>query len=148
MNDINCLTQGDQIQQRRLTEIVLQFFKRKKYPAVKGELKDSIDLKKATAGDGDWEVSKVILGWIINTSKGTISLSPKCLSDLYQLLDISPAQQCMSRKKLERLIGKLRSMHLAIPSAIGHFYHIQKALTTSDRKTAYLSTAFRQDITY
>ena len=93
MDDINCLTQGDQIQQRRLTERVLQSFKRKKYPAVKGELKDSIGLKKTTAGDGDWEVSKVILGWIINTSKGNISLSPKRLSDLSQLLDISPAQQ-------------------------------------------------------
>ena len=92
MNDINCLTQGDQIQQRQLTEIVLQSLKAT-YPVVKGELKDSIGLKKATAGDGDWEVSKVILGWIINTSKGTISLSPKRLSDLSQLLDISPTQQ-------------------------------------------------------
>ena len=29
----------------------------------------------------------------------------------------------MSRNKLEDLIGKLRSMYLAIPSTIGHFYH-------------------------
>ena len=89
MNDINCLTQGDQTQQRRLTEIVLQALKAT-YPAVKGGLKDSISLKKATTGDGDWEVSKEIFGWIINTSKRTISLSPKHISDLTQLLNIPP----------------------------------------------------------
>ena len=54
----------------------------------------------------------------------------------------------MSHKKLERLIGKFKSMHLAIPSAIGHFYHIQMALTTENRKTAYLPTAFHQDVTH
>ena len=147
MDDINCLTQGDKTQQRRLTEIVLRSLKAI-YPTVKGELKDSISLKKAAAGDGNWEVTKEILGWVINTSKGTISLSPKRLSDLAELLNISPTQQRMSRKKLERLIGKLRSMHLAIPSAIGHFYHIQRALTTANHKTAYLSAAFHQDIAH
>ena len=39
-------------------------------------------------------------------------------------------------------------MHLAIPSAISHFYHIQRALTTANCKTAYLSTAFHQDIVH
>ena len=54
----------------------------------------------------------------------------------------------MSRKKLERLIGKFKSMHLAIPSAIGHFYHIQMALTKANRKTVYLSMAFHQDVVH
>ena len=147
MDDINYLTQGNQPQQHRLIEIVLQEIKNM-YPTVKGELKDSISLKKASTGDGDWSASEEILGWIINTSTGTISLSPKRITDLNQLLDPPSSQRRMSRKKLERLIGKLRSMHLAIPGAIGHFYHIQMALTKANRKTAYIPTAFHQDIAH
>ena len=31
-------------------------------------------------------------------------------------------------KELERLVGKLRSMHLAVTGAVEHLYHIQRAL--------------------
>ena len=57
----------------------------------------------------------------------------------------------MSTKKLERLIGKLRSVHLAVPGAVGHFYHIQCALTAAHhaaRPTAYLSRGFHADISF
>ena len=147
MDDINCLTQGDVHQQRRVTEIVLDKLKLV-YPTVKGELKDSISLKKARAGDGNWQTSKEILGWIIDSNTGTISLSEKRIQDLDMLLRIPASQHRMSRKKLERLIGKLRSMHLAIPGAIGHFYHIQMALTKANRRTAYLSKDFHNDIAH
>ena len=147
MDDLNCLTQGDDHQQQRLTEIALSKLKTI-YPAVDGEVKNSVSLKKARAGDGNWSVSKEILGWIINSASGTISLSPKRITDLNTLLDIPPTQHRMSRKKLERLIGKLRSMHLAVPGAIGHFYHIQMALTKANRRTAYLSKGFHQDVAH
>ena len=99
---------------------------------MEGELKNSISLKKAWAGDGNRSVSKEILGWVINTALVTISLSPKRITDPTTLLDIPSAQHRMSQKKLERLIEKLRSMHLAIPGAIGHFYHIQMALAKAN----------------
>ena len=117
MDGINCLTQREDQQQQRLTEIVLRTLK-SVYPTVDGELKDSISLKKVKAGDGYWSVSKEILGWMINSASGTISLSPKRITDLAILLNIPPTQHRMSRKKLERLIGKLRSMHLVIMGAI------------------------------
>ena len=147
MDDINCLTQGDTYQQKRVTEIVLSKIK-SVYPTVEGELKDSVSLKKAKAGDGDWDVTKEILGWVVNSATGTISLSQKRRADLETLLAIPSTQHRMARKKLERLIGKLRSMHLAIPGAIGHFYHIQMALTKANRRTAYLSKGFHQDIAH
>ena len=31
----------------------------------------------------------------------------------------------MGWKELERLAGKLRSIHLAVPGAVAHLYHIQ-----------------------
>ena len=39
-------------------------------------------------------------------------------------------------------------MHLVIPGAIGHFYHIQKALTHASPKMAYLSNDFHADIAH
>ena len=43
-------------------------------------------------------------------------------------MDIPSTQHMMDRKDLERLVGKLRSMHLAVPGAVAHLFHIQRAL--------------------
>ena len=55
----------------------------------------------------------------------------------------------MVRKELEQLMGKLRSMHLAVTGAVAHLYHIQSALFQGvggvDR--AWLSPEFHQEIT-
>ena len=40
---------------------------------------------------------------------------------------IPATQRRMGRKDLERLVEKLRSMHLAVPGAVAHFFHIQRA---------------------
>ena len=97
MDDINCLTQGGNQQQRRLTEIVLTKLK-SVYPTVEGELENSISLKKAQVGDENWSVSEEILGWIINTASGTISLSPKRITDLNNLLGIPPlSTECLGK---------------------------------------------------
>ena len=37
---------------------------------------DPISLKKLLKGDGSWETTKVVLGWLINTVAGTIKLPP------------------------------------------------------------------------
>ena len=39
-------------------------------------------------------------------------------------------------------------MHLAIPGAIGHFYHMQMALTKANKRTAYLSDAFHAEVVH
>ena len=75
-------------------------------------------------------------------------LSPKRRLDLASLLDIPSSRRRMSRKHLMRLIGKLRSMHLAVPGAIGHFYYMQRALTKANARTAYLSDGFHEEIRY
>ena len=66
---------------------------------------------------------------MINTHRGNLSLSFKQCLELISLLEIPDSQRLISLKKLERLIGKLRSMHLAVPGAIGNFYKMQVALT-------------------
>ena len=53
----------------------------------------------------------------------------------------------MGQKDLKRLVGKLRSMHLAVPGAVGHLYHIQRALSQAGTDSAWLYPAFHHEIT-
>ena len=76
MNDLKCLAQGSPDQQRQVTEMVLQGIK-DIFPYLPSKLKDSVSLKKALQGDGNWEVKKEILGWILNSEKGTFQLPPR-----------------------------------------------------------------------
>ena len=54
----------------------------------------------------------------------------------------------MGRKDLERLVGKLRSMHLAVPGAVAYLYHIQCALAQAGADRAWLSPVFHCEIVY
>ena len=47
--------------------------------------------------------------------------------------------------KIKDSVGKLYSIHLATMGTIGHFYHIQMALTKSNQRMAYLSNNFHHD---
>ena len=78
-------------------------------------------------------------------------LPPKWLVELKILLAIPPSQHHLTTKNLERLIGKLRSMHLAIPRAVRLFYHLQIDLTSANRAsqaTAYLSKIVHRDVKF
>ena len=57
MDDLNCATQGDSVQQRRVTELTIRSLK-EVYPSIPQEIKDSVSLKKALAGDGYCELEK------------------------------------------------------------------------------------------
>ena len=55
----------------------------------------------------------------------------------------------MAVKLLELLIGKLRSMHIAVLGNIGHFYLRNFSLTSarsSNRASEYLLAQFHQDV--
>ena len=121
------------------------------FSSLLAEVKDSIIFLKLLQGDGNWAQIKEILGWPINAQYGTLRLPSKRLAELRILLSIPPYQRRMATKKLERLIGKLRSIHLAIPGAVGHFYHLQMALTAanhSSRATSYLYKDFHRDLQF
>ena len=71
-----------------------------------------------------------------------LRLPGKRIADLRSQLYIPATQQKIRRKKLEILIGKLRSMHLAVPSAIGYFSYLRQALTKALDKLAYMLNNF------
>ena len=66
--------------------------------------------------------------------------------ELLTLVDISATQRRMVQKDLERLVGKPRSMHLAVPGAVAHLFHIQSALNQGGVDRAWLSPAFHCEI--
>ena len=53
----------------------------------------------------------------------------------------------MGWKYLERLVRKLRFMHLAVPGAMAHLFHIQHALNQGRVDRACLSLVFRRKLT-
>ena len=61
-------------------------------------------------------------------------------------MDIPPTQHRIGRKDLERLVGKLRSMHLAVPGAVAHLFHIQRALNQGGVDQAWLSPEFHREL--
>ena len=150
MDDLLSATQGDKTQQQHVSELTLRALK-EIFPSLPAEAKESVSIKKALQGDGVWATTKEILGWIVNTNEGTLRLSPKRKADLGTLLDIPPSQCRISTKKLERLIRKLRSMHLAVPGVVGHFYNLQQSLTAAHhahQSTAYVTTGFHSDLRF
>ena len=88
--------------------------------------KDPNSVKKLRKGDGALVTVKVALGWLINTVAGTIKLPSHRLERLLELLDAFPrSRRSCPKRELQRLLGELRSMILAIPGGVGCLSWIQ-----------------------
>ena len=87
-----------------------------------------MSVKKLLAGEEDWTRVKEVLGWILDTESGTVTLPERNIEELLTLVDTIYTQCRMGQKDLERLVGKLFSMNLAVPGAVDHLFHIQRAL--------------------
>ena len=85
-------------------------------------------VKKLLAGEGDWTCGMEFLGRTIDTWAGTVALRECKLHEIPTLVEILVTQRRMVWKELERLVGKLGSMKLAVPEAVVHLYHILRAL--------------------
>ena len=71
---------------------------------------------------------KEVMGWILATEASIVALPERKLQRLLTLVDIPANQRQMGQKGLERLVGKLHFMHLAVPGAVAHLFHIQRTL--------------------
>ena len=104
-------------------------------------------MKKLLEGEGDWICVKEFLGWILDTEAGTVNLPENNLKELLTLVDIPENHCMMGRKDLERLVGKIRSMHFALPGAVVHLFQIQRAMNKEGVEWAWLSLAFHHKLT-
>ena len=98
--------------------------------------------------EGYWECVKEVLWCIIDTKAGMVALPEYKLQELRDLLKIPVSRQRMGRKDLERLVGKLCSMHLAISGAVALIYHIQRTMSQARIDRAWMSTAFHRKIVF
>ena len=103
-------------------------------------------MKKLVAVEGDWTCVKEILRWILGTEAGTVTLPERKLEELLPLVNIPPTQRRMGRKYLERLVGKLRSMQLAVPGAVAHLFHVHRSLTQGGVARAWLLPEFPREL--
>jgi hypothetical protein len=95
--------------------------------------REPVSIKKLRQGDVSWDTTKLILGWVIDTSASTIHLPQHRQERLAEILaSIPQSQKRLSVKKWHKILGELRSMSLALPGARSMFSHMQHALSTSE----------------
>ena len=102
--------------------------------------------KKILDKEGDWECIKEVLVWIIDIEAGMVALPERNLQAFRDLQDILTYQRRMGRKKLERLVWKLRSIHLVVLGVVAHLYHIQRVLSQAGMDRAWLYPDFHREI--
>jgi hypothetical protein len=76
-------------------------------------------LKKMDKGDATWSTTKTILGWLVDSVAGTISLPPHRVERLMNILNVPSTQRFVPKKQWFQILGELRSMSLAIPGSRG-----------------------------
>jgi hypothetical protein len=92
--------------------------------------KEPNSVKKLLQGDAHWSQWKEVLGWLIDTKAKTIELPPhRRTQQLEVLASIPRSQRCTSCHKWQVLVGKIRSMALALPGGRGLFLQLQSVLT-------------------
>ena len=81
---------------------------------------------------------KEVLELMIGTEAGTVALQEQKLQELNQLVAIPATERRIGRKEMERLVGKVCSMHLTVPETVAHLYHIQHDLLHGGVDRAWL----------
>ena len=97
--------------------------------------REPLSLKKLDKSDACWATRKIVLGWLVNTLKGTIELPPHRRDRLSHILATTLASRRVSTKAWHKLLGELCSMVLGIPGGHGLFSQLQSCpiLTTIHR---------------
>ena len=83
---------------------------------------------------------------MIKTEAGMVVLLERKLQELNKLLAIPAMQRRIVRKDLDCLVGKILFVHLVVPGAAAHFYHIQCTLKQVDEDRAWILPKFYQEI--
>ena len=84
-------------------------------------------------GDATWTTSKVILGWLIDTTAKTIKLPLHCIEHIREILEsIALDQRKIAMKGWHKVLGELRSMLLTLLGLVGLFSLLQEVLRHED----------------
>ena len=123
---------------------------------------EALSIKKMLQGDGSWTTRKLLLGWVVDSLRQTLELSARRKLELAKIFASLCNAKRVSRKRWERLLGKIRWLAVAIPGSQGLLGALQLALNrcTSNRirinqelkdhiyELARLSSSLRERPTY
>ena len=87
MDDVISSVQGGAERQHQVFDSTVHALKWL-FPSITREAKDSVSFKNLLAGEGDWEYVKEVLGCIIDTKVGMLSLPERKLQELRDLPNI------------------------------------------------------------
>ncbi|VEU39857.1 unnamed protein product, partial [Pseudo-nitzschia multistriata] len=137
VDDFCGLVQGNQWTRRAVKRALLHSLDKVFRPLDKQDTpyrQEPASIKKLKKGDATWTTSKVILGWLIDTTTKTISLPPHRVARLQELLQaIQPTQKYAKVADWHKLLGELRSMSLALPGSLGLFSMLQEAFCHQEK---------------
>ena len=138
MDDFIAAAQGDAARLRSLRRMLLHTVDEVFEPPPPGsKRKEPSSLKKMKQGDASWDLVKEVLGWVVDTMRGTVELPPRRKQRLHDLLAEHPrSRRRASAKNWHKLLGELRSMSLAVPGVAGAFSILQEALADRVKLTA------------
>jgi len=92
---------------RTILHSIDAIFRSTPHPKDKPTREQIISDSKLELGDGAWSTSKVVLGWHLDTAKGTMSLPKHKEECLHHLLSYFATKRRTSRRKRSSLLGKL-----------------------------------------
>jgi hypothetical protein len=105
---------------------------------------EPISIKKLNKGDGRWTTRKIMLGWVIDTSRETIELPVHRAERLHSIFTMLLPRRRVSLKSWQQYIGELQSMVLALPGCRGLFSTLYTGFaTTSNQKRVRITRPMR-----
>lgn len=118
---------------------ILKIFRDAPHPDDNALRRHIISDTKLQKGDAAWSSQKIILGWLLDTSAGTLRLPPHKADRLRNILLNFYQKQRTSRRQWQRLLGELRHMGMAIRGARFLFSVLQNVLTDSSSRRLRLT---------
>ena len=149
VDDFCNLVQGNRRRRRMVRRILLHAIDsvfRPLAPSDGPSHKEPISVKKLRQGDGSWNTAKLILGWVIDSVRQTITLPPHRLERLQSIFNDLRHQRRVSVRHWHRVLGELRSMVLAIPGGRGLFSVLQTGFRHSDKHRIQLDAGIRAQL--
>jgi hypothetical protein len=107
---------------------------------------EPISVKKLRKGDASWHTLKIVLGWLVDTVRQTISLPPHRSERLLTLFQELRGRKRVSIKRWQCFLGELRSMVLAIPGGKGLFSTLQRGFKYTDKHRIRISPPIRDHL--
>ena len=84
-------------------------------------------------GYANYMTHKLILGWLVDTIQGTITLCPHQYQCLMEIFDDLQMSNHIMVSKWHKILGKLQNMVLGIPGSKGLFSFLQSGFTYKEK---------------